>query len=245
MPLRQLRELARERGIFRYARMRKAQLQAALRELADEGAPPSAATPPPDAETVAALDAAAPELPASYGQDRIVLMPYDPGQVYAYWELTEERQARARPAGGGRLALLLFDTTHLDSPEQTPSNVREYPGDEAAGAQYLAVPLGDHDYAVELGYRCRDGRWLPLTRSAPVRVPPAAPSAGGAAERTLTLDWTQPLSGALLAELASPQRSPVAEATPASVLTASPEAPQDPARRPQETAPSSPGGETG
>ncbi|PSP18755.1 MAG: hypothetical protein BRC58_02885 [Cyanobacteria bacterium QS_8_64_29] len=98
MPLRELRELARERRIFRYARMRKAQLRAALRELAEEEAHPSAATPPPDAETVAALDAVVPELPTAYGQDRIGLLPYDPGQVYAYWELSEARKARARQA---------------------------------------------------------------------------------------------------------------------------------------------------
>ncbi|PSP18756.1 MAG: hypothetical protein BRC58_02890 [Cyanobacteria bacterium QS_8_64_29] len=126
----------------------------------------------------------------------------------------------------------------------SPSNVREYPGDEAAGAQYLAVPLGDRDYAVELGYRCSDDRWLPLTRSAPVRVPPAAPSTWGTAECAMTLDWTQPPSGDVpLAALAAPQSSQAAEATPASVLATSPQAPQDPAHRPQTIGLSSPGGE--
>ncbi|MCC3420637.1 MAG: DUF4912 domain-containing protein, partial [Microcoleus sp. PH2017_07_MST_O_A] len=69
----------------------------------------------------------------------------------------------------------------------------------------------DRDYAIDIGYRCADGRWLVLARSAEVRVPPIYPS-DWIEDQFITLDWEEDLRGQTFAELVPPAKK-IAQAT--------------------------------
>lgn len=229
MTLRQLRRVASRYGVSRYSRMRKDQLLAAIQEVQkqDTVAPrtpqPASANPPADQELVeaakfdigakatydpslASVDEGLGDIPTGYGESRIVLMPRDPQWAYTYWDIPNEHRAQLRSQGGQQLALRIYDATDLDLNSQVPHSVQEYPCDEMAREWYLAIPVSDRDYVVEIGYRTFDGRWLLLSRSAAVRVPPAYPS-DWVDEHFVTVEWESDLRGKVVAELKQPTRT--------------------------------------
>jgi hypothetical protein len=118
------------------------------------------------------------DLPAGYGESRIVLMPRDPQWAYIYWDISNEHKEDLRRQGGQQLALRIYDVTDISLEYQSPHSIQEYPSDELAREWYLPMPVSDRDYVVDIGYRCADGRWLVLARSAPVHVPLYIPQIG-------------------------------------------------------------------
>ncbi|QYO62635.1 Rho termination factor N-terminal domain-containing protein [Leptolyngbya sp. 7M] len=109
MTLRQLRRVASELNISRYSRMRKDQLLEAILEAQQLRFSPSPSrTLEAQAEVEAAkfdvgqtdrqggplvvVDEGLPDLPAGYGDSRIVLMPRDPQWAYAYWDIPNEHK---------------------------------------------------------------------------------------------------------------------------------------------------------
>lgn len=219
MTLRQLRRVASEYSVSRYSRMRKSQLLAAIqsaqsryRTVVPNPSPASEVQEVMEATkfelgsvdaseaNLASVDADLPELPGGYGDSRIVLLPRDPQWAYAYWDIPNEHREELRARGGQQLALRLYDA----SAEATHS-VQEYPADELAREWYLPLPASDRDYAVEIGYRCGDGRWLVLARSAPVHAPPMYPS-DWVADRFATVDWERSLGQDSGLDLAAPAR---------------------------------------
>lgn len=204
MTLRQLRKVASALNIPRYSRMRKAQLLSVIQEKETEfissnninsnnqtnlsnqfnnqeerkmeaskfevGQDDLVGGP------LADVDEGFGELPAGYGDSRIVLMPRDPQWAYTYWDVPNGTKEDLRRQGGQQLALRLYDVTDIDLNYQSPHNIQEYLCDELAREWYLPIPVSDRDYVIDIGYRCFDGRWLVLARSVPVRVPPVYPS---------------------------------------------------------------------
>lgn len=228
MTLRQLRRVASYYGISRYSRMRKDQLLAAIQTVQSrqpETPMPPAADPLEVQEHVeatkfevgapalydpslATVDEALGELPDGYGESRIVLMPRDPQWAYAYWDIPNEHRTELRAQGGQQLALRIYDVSDIDINYQIPHSVQEYPCDEMAREWYLPIPVSDRDYVVELGYRTLDGRWLMLSRSAAVRIPPTYPS-DWIDDQFITVDWDSDLRGKVIAELKQPSRTVV------------------------------------
>ncbi len=237
MTLRQLRRVASEYGVSRYSRMRKEQLLAAIQEIqrtrfstpipsrtleAQEAVEATKFDVGQDdtheliSETVlATVDVDLGDLPEGYGESRIVIMPRDPQWSYTYWDVSNEHKEALRRQGGQSLALRLYDVTDVNLEYQSPHNVQEYPCDELAREWYLPVPVSDRDYAIEIGYRAFDGRWLLLARSAPVRVPPVYPS-DWIEDHFVTLAWEEDLRGKTVMELAPPSQRAMS-ATGASV----------------------------
>ncbi|NJL00114.1 MAG: DUF4912 domain-containing protein, partial [Spirulinaceae cyanobacterium SM2_1_0] len=221
LTLRQLRKVASRYNISRYSRMRKSQLLAAIRRV--EGSPPtpSSASRPqevkeeveaakfelgqddPTGGILASVDEGLPDLPIGYGDSRIVLMPRDPQWAYAYWDITNEQKQACRQQGGQQLALRLYDVTDINIDGQSPHSVQEYPCDELAREWYLPLPVSDRDYAVDIGYRCADGRWLTLARSAAVRVPPVYPS-DWIEDHFVTVPWQRDLRSQSIFRLITP-----------------------------------------
>jgi hypothetical protein len=157
-----------------------------------------------DTTTVlATVDADLVDLPEGYGDSRIVLMPRDPQWAYTYWDIPNEHKQELRRQGGQQLALRVYDVTDISLEHQSPHSVQEYPCDEMAREWYLPVPVSDRDYTIEVGYRCADGRWLMLSRSAPVRVPPVYPS-DWIEDQFITLSWEEEVRGKTFAELIPP-----------------------------------------
>ena len=222
MTLRQLRKVASEYGISRYSRMRKAQLLAEIQKIQRtkiSTSPSRTVEAQEEVEaakfelgqddrtggTLASVDEGLADLPGGYGESRIVLMPRDPQWSYAYWDISNEHKEDLRRQGGQQLALRIYDVTDIDINGESPHSVQEYPCDELAREWYLPMPVSDRDYAVDIGYRCADGRWLILARSAPVRVPPVYPS-DWIEDQFITLAWDEDLRGKTVYTLVPPSK---------------------------------------
>jgi hypothetical protein len=223
MTLRQLRKVASKYNISRYSRMRKSQLLAEIRKIErSQQTSPSPSLKEEAQETVeaakfelgqedltggdlASVDQGLADLPDGYGESRIVLMPRDPQWAYTYWDIPNEHKEELRRQGGQQLALRLYDVTDVNLEYQSPHSVQEYPCDEMAREWYLPIPVSDRDYVVDIGYRCADGRWLVLARSAPVRVPPVYPS-DWIEDHFITVNWEEDLQGQTKFELVPPSK---------------------------------------
>jgi hypothetical protein len=160
---RQLRQQAAEMGIAQYARMSKTELARLLSSKKKPGMDPKE------------IDQG--DLPVTYGENRIVLLPRDPRWTYAYWEVSEAYKATLRHQGGQQLALRLYDVTDINFEHQLPHRMMEFLCDELARDWYLPIPESDRSYLVEIGYRCSDDRWLLISRSRSIHVPPIYPFA--------------------------------------------------------------------
>ncbi len=154
-------------------------------------------------DSLASVDRDLGELPDGYGESRIVLLPRDPQWAYCYWDIPNEHKEELRCQGGQQLALRIYDTTDIDINSQAPHSVQEYLCDEMARYWYLPIPVSDRDYVADIGYRCSDGRWLVLARSAPVRIPPVYPS-DWIEDVFITVNWEEDLCGKTLYKLGSP-----------------------------------------
>ena len=222
MTLRQLRRVASECGVSRYSRMRKSQLLASIQEIqrtkfsyspsrkleaqeAVEAAKFELGQEDRTGGSLSSVDEGLADLPNGYGESRVVLMPRDPEWAYTYWDIPNDRKEELRRQGGQQLALRIYDVTDVNLEIQSPHSIQEYPCDELAREWYVPIPVSDRDYAIDIGYRCADGRWLILARSAQVRVPPVYPS-DWIEDQFITLDWEEDLSGKTFAELVPPAK---------------------------------------
>ncbi len=231
MTLRQLRRVASECGVSRYSRMRKSQLLASIQEIqrtkfsytpsrkleaqeAVEAAKFELGQEDQTGGSLSSVDEGLADLPNGYGESRVVLMPRDPEWAYTYWDISNDRKQELRRQGGQQLALRIYDVTDVNLEIQSPHSIQEYPCDELAREWYVPIPVSDRDYAIDIGYRCADGRWLVLARSAEVRVPPVYPS-DWIEDQFITLDWEEDLRGQTFAELVPPAKKIAPTATAA------------------------------
>jgi hypothetical protein len=137
-------------------------------------------------------------------------LPRDPQWAYVYWDVPNSQKEELRKQGGQQLALRLYDATDVNLDYQTPNNLQEYNSDELAREWYLPIPISDRDYVAELGYRCADGRWLVLTRSKVVHVPPVFPSEW-VEDNFITVPWDQTLKGQTFFNLVPPSKKKAPE----------------------------------
>jgi uncharacterized protein len=233
MTLRQLRKVASAYGVSRYSRMRKSQLlEEILKIERSEGtSSPSntlnnnvlqseasltveagkfeldAPVPSNTMEDLAIADAELGDIPGGYAESKIVLLPRDPQWAYAYWDITAEHKQELRAQGGQQLALRLYDVTDINMGAQSPHSIQEYPLDEMAREWYLSIPVSDREYLLDIGFRCADGRWLVLARSAEIRIPPVYPS-DWVEDHFVTIDWKEELVGKTFANLIPPSKKP-------------------------------------
>ena len=225
MTLRQLRKVASEYKISRYSRMRKAQLLVSIKEAINKTQQEKFSQDQSDMqeeqqvkgtkfevgqdtdlmENLASVDQDLGELPDGYGESRIMLMPRDPQWAYAYWDVPNSHKEELRRQGGQQLALRIYDVTDIDINYQSPHSVQEYLCDEMAREWYLPIPVSDRDYVADIGYRCADGRWLVLARSASVSIPPVYPS-DWIEDAFVTVNWEEDLKGKTLYTLVPPAK---------------------------------------
>jgi phosphate transport system substrate-binding protein len=137
-------------------------------------------------EPVAAVDSAASAPPAfvppagAIGESRMVITPYDPTNLYAYWETPESHRASLREQGGRELQLRLYDVTDYDAtdydvPEVDPNahsahRVQVFELDDQATDRHIPITDPDRVYRAEIGYGDNDGKWLMLARSHAVNM---------------------------------------------------------------------------
>ena len=222
MTLRKLRKVASEYSISRYSRMRKSQLLASIEDVQNSKFSLSSSPNLEAQETVEAakfelgqedrtggsiadVDEALADLPAGYGDSRIVLLPRDPQWAYTYWDIPNDHKEALRRQGGQTLALRIYDVTDVDLDYQSPHSIQEYPADELAREWYLPIPVSDRDYVIDVGYRTADGGWLVLARSARVHIPPVYPS-DWIEDVFITVDFEEDLRAKTFYELVPPSK---------------------------------------
>lgn len=138
------------------------------------------------------------EVPAGYGDDRVVALPRDPHWLFSYWEISEGLRSLFRRQHGpavweeGRLVLRVHDVTDLLF-DGTNAHRTWDVGVGEARTWYVHVEGPERDYCLDLGLAMPDGRFLLLARSNVVRTPPNAFSTVTDAE-WLTLDEIYRLS---------------------------------------------------
>ena len=220
MTLRQLRRVASVCGVSRYSRMRKSQLLEEIQKIqsntthspsteleaqltVEAGKFELGIVVDLTAEELAGVDEGLGDLPSGYGDSRIVLLPRDPQWAYAYWDIPIEHKNELRHHGGQQLALRIYDVTEINLDYQSPHSIQEYPIDEMAREWYVPIPVSDRSYAIDIGYRCGDGRWLVLARSASVGIPPVYPS-DWIEDVFITVPWEEELIDRTFVELIPP-----------------------------------------
>ncbi|MFM7425468.1 MAG: DUF4912 domain-containing protein, partial [Elainella sp.] len=104
-------------------------------------------------------------------RSQIVLTPRNSQEAYAFWEVLEHHKEIAKQHGGQNFILRICDVTGIDVEQQAPHSIQQFNCEETDQDRHVTVPdIGE--YVAEIGYLAKNGRWLRIARSAPVRIPP-------------------------------------------------------------------------
>ena len=117
-----------------------------------------------------------PELPRSYGIDRMILLVRDPYWLYAYWEITATKMDEISAAYGPEIwdassaVLRVYDVTGVEFNGSNANSLYDYSLNNA-DEWYINVPSSNRSYCVDLGRLLPDGRFITLLRSNTVTTP--------------------------------------------------------------------------
>nr|WP_324980777.1 DUF4912 domain-containing protein [Nostoc sp.] len=109
-------------------------------------------------------------------ESSILLTPRTPKWAYVSWHISKAQNEALRQQGGSQLVVRLYDVTGIDLSYQDPQLVQQYECEEVARDRFVAIPVSDRDYMVEIGYIAGGDayggelRWLLIARSPNVRV---------------------------------------------------------------------------
>ncbi len=135
---------------------------------------------------------------ATATDNRLVLVPRNSHEAYAYWEVPESALQRARKEEGGQqLALRLYDVTGLDFDRHPAHSIDQFDCEETDQDRHIAIPQSDRDYMAELGYVTYQGRWIKLAQSEAVHVPAegadlSSPTATAPVNEPINTDLSEP-----------------------------------------------------
>ncbi|MFH7241459.1 MAG: DUF4912 domain-containing protein [Spirulina sp.] len=147
---------------------------------------------------------------------RLVLVPRHCRRAYAYWEIPDEFRAQQRERGGRTLMLRLLDVTNRDVERHPPARIDQFPVTEEQQDLHIPIPTDDRDYQAELGYVSQENHWLPLAKSAPVRVPACATDSDRSENQASAMSRTaSPALGVQTVALSLSSAPSSAESTPA------------------------------
>lgn len=146
-----------------------------------------------DLEDIDDIDKDLGELPESYGEDFVILLPRQPQLCYAYWDVSVATSVASEEEKQKSLVLRLYDVTDIDLDRQKPNNIQEYPCMQVRGYWYIPIPVSDHDYVLEVGYRDSRGNWTKIVRSHSVKVPALFPS-DWIEDLFITVPWKKDLT---------------------------------------------------
>lgn len=105
---------------------------------------------------------------------RIVLVPRNSHEAYAYWEVSEAYKQRIRKEEGGQqLAVRLYDVTGLEFGRHPAHSIEQINVEESDQDLHIPIAQSGRDYLAELGYVTYQQRWIKLVQSAPVHIPAA------------------------------------------------------------------------
>lgn len=119
------------------------------------------------------------DIPSGYGKTESFLLPKDPAWLFLFWEITQDTLDCVKSQYGqetlekARTVIRLHDVTGVELFDGTNS-VRFYdmPVIFEARSWYINTPETGRAYLAELGYVTEDGRFILISRSNTVGVPP-------------------------------------------------------------------------
>jgi hypothetical protein len=114
------------------------------------------------------------DLPTSYGDTKIVLLPRDPWWCFAYWEIGEQTKQEIRSIYGENVKYVIrvYDVTNVVNFDG--KNANKYFDIEinpAANNWYINVGEPNRSWCVDLGLITPDGKFVVITRSNIVTMP--------------------------------------------------------------------------
>ncbi|MEH2457225.1 DUF4912 domain-containing protein [Nostoc sp.] len=107
---------------------------------------------------------------SSEEESSIVVTPRTPKWAYVSWYISKTQNQALQQQGGSQLVVRLYDVTGIDLSYQSPQLVQQYECEEVARDRFVAIPVSDRDYMVEIGYIADGDRWLLIARSPNVRI---------------------------------------------------------------------------
>ncbi|MEH2140098.1 DUF4912 domain-containing protein [Nostoc sp.] len=103
-------------------------------------------------------------------ESKILLTPRTPKWAYVSWHISPIQNETLHQQGGSQLVVRLYDVTGIDLSYQSPQLIQQYECEEVARDRFVAIPVSDRDYMVEIGYVADSDRWLLIARSPNVRI---------------------------------------------------------------------------
>ncbi|MEH2143498.1 DUF4912 domain-containing protein [Nostoc sp.] len=107
---------------------------------------------------------------SSEEESSVALTPRTPKWAYVSWYICKTQKEALQQQGGSQLLVRLYDVTGIDLSYQNPQLVQQYESEEVVQGRFVAIPVSDRDYMVEIGYIADSDRWLLIARSPNVRV---------------------------------------------------------------------------
>lgn len=116
------------------------------------------------------------ELPAGYGDNRIVLMARDPHWAYVYWEINSSRIDEARRNlksvfDKSRLILRVYDITSVEFDGTNAHSCFDIEIPNVLGNWYVNLGRPNMTFCIDIGYRMPDGGMFVLSRSNKITSP--------------------------------------------------------------------------
>ncbi len=121
------------------------------------------------------------QLPAGYGDNRIVLLTRDPYWLYTYWEINHQRKELARQELADtynrcRFILRVYDVTDIIFTGYNAHHFFDIGISEEANNWYINVGKPGRSYCVDIGLLTPDNKFILLARSNVVKTPLDRPS---------------------------------------------------------------------
>ncbi|NVM20771.1 MAG: DUF4912 domain-containing protein [Desulfobacterales bacterium] len=121
------------------------------------------------------------DLPHSYDETRVVLLPVEPYLIHAYWEVTfdELEKAKHRLGDGHKRSqsvLRFYDITNIVFDGTNAHSSFDVHIDLQARNWYVRLWSPEKSYFVELGFKAEDGRFFPSARSNIAHTPRVRPA---------------------------------------------------------------------
>ena len=117
-----------------------------------------------------AVDLVNVEEKSSEEESKILLTARTPKWAYVSWHISPTQNEALHQQGGSQLVVRLYDVTGIDLSYQSPQLIQQYECEEVARDRFVAIPVSDRDYMVEIGYIADSERWLLIARSPNLRV---------------------------------------------------------------------------
>jgi hypothetical protein len=114
------------------------------------------------------------DLPTSYGDTKIVLLPRDPWWCFAYWEIGEQTKQEIKSLYGEKIKYIIrvYDVTNVVNFDGR--NANKYFDIEinlGINSWYINLQEANRSWCVDLGVITPDGRFVVITRSNIVIMP--------------------------------------------------------------------------